>query len=245
MTALIQGDTVHHAATFSYADLDPETAAVAMAAASAVRESHKRFIPEVGRHLLRAKKVLPHGDFEKWVQHELGITPRSARNYMDAAQWLEGKSETLSVLPPTVLYALASPAAPDELVHDVVNEAAAGSFLDVPAIRAKLDAARFEQAELKQARKHRPKMTQAELRTWKARQHKKAVAEQARRADEAERESKNRHDRLAPLAQQVAGLCTRLAAALLPVLAHHQDMQAFTELLRDLLNRAANPTVQS
>ena len=102
---------------FSYGDLTDEAAGIARSAATGVKSAQEHALREVGRHLLRAREALPHGAFTPWLQAELGITDRTARNYMQAAAFLDGKPETIAVLPPTVLYALSARTAPSEIVQ--------------------------------------------------------------------------------------------------------------------------------
>ncbi len=210
-------------AAFPYGDLEPAAATVALAAAEAIRDIQKRTIPEVGHHLLLAKAALPHGAFTSWAKSELGIEARSARNYMAAAEWLVGKPASVAALPPTVLYALAAPNAPPELVLSVVTGAEAGAAIDVPTIRSSLDAAKYEQAELRLARRRSPgltALTASELRARKARQRKEAEAQHAKAEAKREQEHQNRLDKLRPLAHRLSGLGAAAVAELLQVLSH-------------------------
>ena len=150
------------ASVFDYSDLDADAARVARDAAAVIQAVQREAIQEVGKHLLRARAALPHGAFEAWVRDVVGITPRTARNYMAAAEWLDGKPETVAGLPPTVLYALAAPTAPAEVVRDVVAAAKAGAPLDPAGIRSKLDAAAEEQRELRRAQRRAPTLTAAD-----------------------------------------------------------------------------------
>ncbi len=72
-------------------------------------------IIRTGRILDTVKQELGHGKFLAWIDLELGMSQRSARNYMRAAAWAEGKSATVAVLPPSTLYLLASPSVPPEV----------------------------------------------------------------------------------------------------------------------------------
>ena len=88
--------------------------------AAAARGIMRSSIRDLGALLREAKALLPHGKFEGWARRELGVSLRSAENYMAASAFLEGKPETVSHLPPSVIYKLAAPSAPPELVADVV-----------------------------------------------------------------------------------------------------------------------------
>lgn len=138
-------------ARFSYTDLASEAADIARDAADIIHGVRKAFTLEVGQQLLRAKDVLPHGAFGRWVRDVLDIKLRTARNYLSAAQWLDGKPATVADLPPTLLYALSAPTAAREVVQSVLATAEAGELLDAKDINIRLDAAKQEARELKAA----------------------------------------------------------------------------------------------
>ena len=83
-------------------------------------------IIEIGRDLANVKKLLSHGEFQEWIQTELGISPRTAQNFMNVTNRLGGKSEMISLLPPTVVYALAAPSTPDDVRAHVLELAEKG-----------------------------------------------------------------------------------------------------------------------
>jgi hypothetical protein len=88
--------------------------------AAAARGIMRSSIRDLAALLREAKALLPHGKFEGWVRRELGVSLRSAENYMLASRFLEGKPETVALLPPGIIYRLAAPSAPPALVADVV-----------------------------------------------------------------------------------------------------------------------------
>lgn len=53
---------------------------------------------EVGRELIAVKNRVQHGQFIHWVETACGLSRRMAQLMMRAAQWLEGKSETVTLL---------------------------------------------------------------------------------------------------------------------------------------------------
>src|SRR5689334_10033604 len=63
-------------------------------------------ILEIGRDLLQAREIVDHGAFREWVETSTGLTIRTAQNYMSAAAFAAGKSELVSLLPPSTVYAL-------------------------------------------------------------------------------------------------------------------------------------------
>ena len=78
-------------------------------------------IIDIGRRLIAAKQALPHGRFSAWVETECGFTHRTAQNYMRVAEFADGKSESVSLLTPSAIYALASKKAPPAVVHRVLQ----------------------------------------------------------------------------------------------------------------------------
>lgn len=123
---------------FDYASLDPDVAVMALKIVDGIHARLKAFHIDIGRDLLAVKAKMPHGKFGAWVQVEFGMTSRTAENYMNASQFLEGKSETVSYLPPATLYALASPSADIDIVNEVIAEVDAGKVVAPAEIRERL-----------------------------------------------------------------------------------------------------------
>ncbi|UGB28689.1 DUF3102 domain-containing protein (plasmid) [Methylorubrum sp. B1-46] len=65
------------------------------------------------------KELLGHGNFLPWIKDEFGMSDRTALNFMRVAERF--KSEIVSDLPPTVLYALAAPSTPDEVKDEIID----------------------------------------------------------------------------------------------------------------------------
>jgi hypothetical protein len=125
-------------ASFDYSTLDRELANEARAAAGRIRERLRTATYETGRDLIAIKDKMPHGTFGSWVAAEFGISDHTAQNYMNAARFMEGKSETVSLLPPTALYALARPTASAEVVDEVLKQVDAGVPVTTAMIRDRL-----------------------------------------------------------------------------------------------------------
>jgi hypothetical protein len=219
-------------AKFSYADLNPKAAEVAQSAAEAVHAIQRDSIFEVGRQLLRAKEVLPHGVFTTWAISEVGISIRAARNYMQAAGFIEGKPATVADLPPVILYALSAPSAPIEVVQAVVADAATGEPLNSKDIGAKLRASKAAERELELAQKRRPNLTREQLKLNKERQRRCAEADDARHQAKHTRDAEERQVKVRPLARQIATQCRQHVSALLAVLSDWQDKEALLVELR-------------
>ena len=109
---------------FTYSDLPALVAAEVEAATTRIKDRLTRQVKDIietGRDLIEVKSKLPHGQFERWLAQEFGMTDRSARRFMQAANWAEGKSDTVSVLTPTTVYLLSAKSTPD-IVHEQVVE---------------------------------------------------------------------------------------------------------------------------
>jgi hypothetical protein len=150
----------------------------------------------IGRELSKVKARLPHGLFGDWCKAELGFTQRTAQNYMNAAAFLERLPEpiceTVSLLPPGMIYQLASPTAPQAVVSEIIEAAEAGTVLEPEKISARFaDLRRITQLEKienqkeAQRKKRRKHASQAAERAEKWRQ-----AEEARARREKEQAAK-------------------------------------------------------
>lgn len=197
----------NHAASsgFDYSALAGEDQAVIHDAVQHIRGMQKLAILTVGQHLLRAKEVLPHGTFTAWAETELGMSDRTAQNYMRAAQFLEGKPESISALPPTIIYNLAARTASVEVVERVVAAARAGAPFGAADVKKELDSARFEAAELCKIQRRRPDQSLDELRAARAKQQAQAAKRDARDRAQAERERGEEEARFRSVIATVVG----------------------------------------
>jgi hypothetical protein len=135
---------------------------------------------EVGRDLLAVKQSLEHGQFAAWLKAECGIEERTARNYMSAAAFAEGKTEMISVLPPTTLYLLAAKSTPAEIVNEVMPTVEAGAPMPAEVIREKIAQAKFD--KLSAERKAREAERQAKLSPRTRKRHKERERERQEQA---------------------------------------------------------------
>lgn len=143
---------------FDYTAMDADAAREARAAVERYRGRSKAYVMDTGRDLLAIKARLEHGLFLLWIKAELGLEPRTAQNFMQAAERFEGKSEIVSHLPPTVLYKLAAPSTPEPVRAAVLKRIEAGETVQANAIveeirEAKDEAARRAKAEKEEARR--------------------------------------------------------------------------------------------
>lgn len=123
---------------FDYAKVKPSVAVFLKGQADRIRKHLALSVIQVGKALLESKRHLSHGTFLSWVEHEMGIPPRTAQDYMRVAAWAKGKSATVAHLPPSVLYMLSKASAPEEVVVEVLNLAEAGERVTPSAVRSRL-----------------------------------------------------------------------------------------------------------
>jgi hypothetical protein len=72
---------------FDYASVTIPVAKFLKGQATRIRQYAGKAIVQIGGDLVSAKHYLSHGQFLRWVENEVGIPPRTAQAYMQAAQW--------------------------------------------------------------------------------------------------------------------------------------------------------------
>lgn len=97
---------------YNYNALKPDIQREVRSAARRIRDHLKRAVIDIGRELIAAKDILPHGTFADWVRLEFKMEPRTAQNYMAVASAFGEKCESVSYLPPTTLFALSRKSTP-------------------------------------------------------------------------------------------------------------------------------------
>jgi hypothetical protein len=89
-----------------------------------------REVLAVGGDLIRAKAILGHGRYGRWLKQEFGWSERTARNYTSVAELAQkvpsGKTEILADLPLTTLYLLGAESTPEGVRESVITELADG-----------------------------------------------------------------------------------------------------------------------
>ena len=115
------------------ASMPPEAAALAVQLRAAYSDTKayyrtcKEKADEVGQMLIQAKLVIPHGEFQKWVNSECGIPYRTAQRYMDGFRGRVGiKNDKLA-----------------HLIEDAILGSADGPD-DTPGIKREREAAKQE-----------------------------------------------------------------------------------------------------
>lgn len=92
-------------------------------AATDIRQRSKRVandIIQIGKLLIEAKAALDHGEYLPFVEVDCRLSPRMAQHFVNVADRFS-KSETATLLPLAVLYALASPSAPESAADEIMQ----------------------------------------------------------------------------------------------------------------------------
>jgi hypothetical protein len=146
---------------------------------------------KIGDDLRTIKGMLEHGQFVDWIERELGVGIRSAQLYMSVAKLAEGKSESVSLLPPSTARILAAKSAPPDIVKQVIESAGAGDLMTDVAVKSMIADDKAMRSQAKQEA-DRAKRKSKEGRAARAR---KAEAEEARRLAEQRRLHEERREK--------------------------------------------------
>jgi Protein of unknown function (DUF3102) len=157
---------------FDYSALVPTIADSTRNAAERIKSRIKASVLEIGHDLLAVKEQLEHGQFCDWLSCELGMTPRSAQNYMQTARAFGEKSEIISYLPQALVYQLAAPSTPAPIRDEIVKRFDSGERIHANEI----------QYALKETRK--AERTNANRQSTKERNDAKRVAFLAKLPDD-------------------------------------------------------------
>lgn len=180
---------------FDYSQLPSDAADKARQVAAAINRSAANYVRVIGLQLVEAKSILPHGAFMPWAETELGMSARTAQNYMAAARFLADKPEPVSYLPAKVIYALAAPTTPAAVVEQIVAEAQAGTLPEGEVIAHRIALAQAEEQEVKRLVASKLGRSQDKARKIVARQKRnraqeceeQRIAAEARQHESAER----------------------------------------------------------
>ncbi len=75
---------------FTYSDLPAPLAAEVQAVTARIKDRLTRQVADIietGRDLIEVKEKLEHGQFERWLDSEFGMTVRTAQRFMRASEW--------------------------------------------------------------------------------------------------------------------------------------------------------------
>ena len=212
---------------FDYGHVGDNLAVDLRACARRIRDRMVASVIETGRDLLGVKDQLDHGQFIAWVEAECALSPRTAQRMMAAAEWAEGKNDTVSHLPPTVIYALSAPSTPVEIHNAILARIEAGERVDPDAVKTeiaevKLKAARAakfarltpeQKAAKKGAETRRRNRDERHEREWQ-----KSEEQRARALDNLVDfliENVTDHDRLVELLAEAGWGCSHISQRVL------------------------------
>jgi hypothetical protein len=173
---------------FDYEGLDHLAARAAQDAANRIRQRMQASIIETGRDLLKIKEVLDHGQFGRWLKAEFNLTDRTARNFMNAAELADAKSEIVSVLPAATLYRLASPSTPDIARDNIIGRLEKGETVTAKDVTDEIGRRRDEQAEADRLTKIPPKKLKR-MQLSREQRERKLEADRLERERQAEAET--------------------------------------------------------
>lgn len=108
---------------------DSDTRTLARRAAQDIKPRLRRAAQDIvviGQRLAEVQAKLEHGQWTPWLETEFDMTYRTAVNFIRVAERFSGKSEMISDLTPTALYALAAPSTPDDAIVEVEQRIEAG-----------------------------------------------------------------------------------------------------------------------
>jgi hypothetical protein len=95
-------------------------------------------IIEIGRRLTECKKLVAHGKWLPWLEHEFGWSESTALRFMRVYEL--GKSVTVTDLnlPVSTLYQLAAPSTPDAVKGEIVDRAEKGETITPATVKAEI-----------------------------------------------------------------------------------------------------------
>jgi hypothetical protein len=198
---------------FDYRHVGDDLAVDLRALARRIRDRMAASVIETGRELLRVKDhQLDHGQFIAWVEAECALSPRTAQRMMAAAEWAEGKNDTVSHLPPTVIYVLSAPSTPANVEQEMMARIEAGEGISLAAVKNEISAAKQEAARAAKRIRMTPEQKAAVER------------QQARRRKKLEKQDRERHEQDERRQQACEALIQFLIAQI-------ADQKRFVELL--------------
>ena len=149
---------------FNYGQLAPVEAAEVRAASERIKIRMKRTaedIVAIGQDLIATKERLGHGRFGEWIAAEFDMSDMTAKRLMQVADRF-GKSNILFDFKPSILYSLAAPSTPDEVVGKVIEAKQAGESVTTADVKKWKEEAQIARAEAEQERLARIQQQEAE-----------------------------------------------------------------------------------
>lgn len=187
MTLPVQTD---RPAEFDYSALPGEVATLARDVADRVRSRHQQQIAaiiETGRDLEAVKAKVEHGQFALWLDAEFGWSARTAQRYMQTAI-LDGKSDTVSYLPPTAVYALTAASTPEPVRNEIMERLEAGEHVDPIEVRDRIK----EGKEVERASRISAKLPAKQRRDRRKAAERRQAEEESRRVALRQKQDRER-----------------------------------------------------
>lgn len=82
--------------------------------------------------IIEIKQAIGHGNFLPWIEAEFSMTERTAQRFMQAAE-AGAEYDTMSDLPPSILYALAASSTPEAVPVEVMRGVEAATACHFPS----------------------------------------------------------------------------------------------------------------
>lgn len=223
---------------FDDSDLPEEDRIFIRCATGRIKDRMKRTVEdiiEIGRDLIAVKARLPHGRFGPYLKSEFELSYPLAAKFMQSAERFGGKSINFIDFSPSVLYALAAPIVPDEVVDAAIEITQSGE----PVTHQDVERLKQEIAELqrdKEATIQRLLNEKSELRREKEETSQRLMGERdrekaKRKQAEAVTKASDREQELAKQKATAEERAERLASELASAKAQLEGGLGVAELL--------------
>lgn len=188
------------ASEFDYGALEPAEAERVRSAAVNIRTKLKVATASVGSDLRAVKEMLGHGKFGDWLEAEFGWSDRTARNYIEYADFAQANPEIIANLAPTLVYRLAAKSTPEEARQQILDQVQAGGKVTIDAASRLIAETKERQKEASRRAGLTNEQREREDRNKRARKRReeRADAEWQAREDDLRRQRENA-DKLAPI----------------------------------------------
>jgi hypothetical protein len=122
----------------------------------------RRDIIEIGKRLAAAKKLLKHGEWQKWLKLEFDWSQATANRFVNVAKRLGDKFVSLTNLPAGALYQLARRDTPDHVRREIRQSAEAGRRIRVSDVVQRIAEAKAKNG----ASTQRKPITAEDFQSW-------------------------------------------------------------------------------
>lgn len=110
---------------FDYNGLDQEKRVRLRKCGEYLGAALRRGIQEIstaGKHLLEAKEMLDHGEFQEWLRAEFKMSYATALNFMRVHDMIKDNPEAFKNIKPSILYAMAEPGTPESARQEIKDK---------------------------------------------------------------------------------------------------------------------------